>query len=146
MNDDKLLFEQLHADIARSIDDGVLRAGNRLPSLRETSRTRRLSITTVKRAYQLLESQGFIEGRPKSGYFVRMLGGEPICVTPRQPACDGDSAEGDVSRVVLSTLKAISQRHAARFGSPYPDFGLAMTSRRPAGMCWGLGSWTPMAG
>ncbi len=119
MND--TLFEKLHADIARSIDDGVLRAGARLPSLRETSKTRRLSITTVKRAYQLLESQGFVEGRPKSGYFVRMRAGQALCVPPRQPANDPAGADLDVSRIVLSTLKAISLREAARFGSPYPD-------------------------
>ncbi|MDY0743775.1 PLP-dependent aminotransferase family protein [Paucibacter sp. R3-3] len=117
------LFEQLFSDLAQSIADGVLRPGSRLPSLRDTSRSRRLSITTVKRAYQLLETQGLIEGRPKSGYFVRVrrVVADPVCITPRLADAESPSEEQDVSRIVLSTMKAISLRDATGFGSPFPN-------------------------
>jgi len=53
------------------IRDGLLGSGERVPSLRRLSRQRRVSITTVLQAYQLLESKGLIEARPQSGFYVR---------------------------------------------------------------------------
>jgi DNA-binding transcriptional regulator YhcF (GntR family) len=39
--------------------------------VRQAAQHHRLSITTVVRAYLLLESRGILESRPQSGYFVR---------------------------------------------------------------------------
>jgi DNA-binding transcriptional MocR family regulator len=39
--------------------------------VRQTSQHHNLSVSTVIRAFLLLESQGLIESRPQSGYFVR---------------------------------------------------------------------------
>ena len=65
------LFEKLADDIERQIGNGVYRADDRLPSLRQSSQQRKVSITTVLRAYLLLESRGLIASRPQSGFFVR---------------------------------------------------------------------------
>ncbi len=149
----RLLFEQLYGDIARSIREGVLRAGSRLPSIREASASRRLSVTTVKRAYQLLESHGLVEGRPKSGYFVKMrpAAAEPPRVAARvarnEPAPDGVDAEVDVSGIVLCTLKSMTLRDAARFGSPYPDPALFPWKRihqRVAEIARRFSVWDPL--
>ena len=60
-----------HADsIAQLIHSGTLRPGERLPSVREASRTRGISPSTVFEAYYLLEAQGLIHSRPRSGYYV----------------------------------------------------------------------------
>jgi DNA-binding transcriptional MocR family regulator len=53
------------------IESGALKPGERIPSLRNLSTRMRVSITTVSQAYVELESQGVIESRPKSGFFVR---------------------------------------------------------------------------
>ncbi|MHC1744362.1 MAG: PLP-dependent aminotransferase family protein [Syntrophobacteraceae bacterium] len=53
------------------IESGALKPGDRIPSLRRMSTTMRMSVTTVSQAYIELESQGIIESRPKSGFFVR---------------------------------------------------------------------------
>jgi DNA-binding transcriptional MocR family regulator len=53
------------------IREGVFRLGAPVPSVRELSRQRRVSISTVLQAYSWLENQGCIESRPKSGYYVR---------------------------------------------------------------------------
>lgn len=115
------LFERLVADILRSIDEGVLRAGDRMPSIRETSRARRVSISTVRRAYEVLESRGAVEGRPQSGFFVRALppasAAEPLATSRPEPV----STEVDVSRFVLGTLKAIQAGGLLPLGAPYPD-------------------------
>ncbi|WP_394822529.1 PLP-dependent aminotransferase family protein [Pendulispora albinea] len=66
-----LLYRRIAADISSLIEEGALRPGDRLPSVRRTSRDRRVSVGTVLAAYLSLEKEGFVEARPKSGHFVR---------------------------------------------------------------------------
>ncbi|WP_296950424.1 PLP-dependent aminotransferase family protein [uncultured Massilia sp.] len=117
------LYESLAADVASLIEQGVMREGERIPSVRQTSQHHNLSISTVIRAYLLLESQGLIESRPQSGYFVRPLR-KPLPEAPAMPqSCPIAVAlapELDVSHLVLSTLRSIEQG-SVPFGSPYPD-------------------------
>ena len=65
----------LYIELARSlellIDQGTLRPGHRLPSVRRMSMQRDVSISTVLQAYTVLENRGWIEARPQSGYYVR---------------------------------------------------------------------------
>lgn len=53
------------------IESGSLMPGDRIPSLRTMSARMRMSVSTINQAYVELESQGVIESRPKSGFFVR---------------------------------------------------------------------------
>ncbi|MFC4274664.1 aminotransferase-like domain-containing protein [Achromobacter aloeverae] len=117
------LYQKLAADLAHQIASGVLRAGDKLPSIRQTHRQQGVSVTTVVRAYSLLESQGLIEGRPQSGYFVRHRDApSPIPDTGLAPSRpEPASASVDVSRLVLTTLRAIGSGAAVPLGSPYPD-------------------------
>ena len=71
------LYEKLAADIEALVQQGVLLPGEKIPSVRQAAQHHRLSITTVIRAYLLLESRGILESRPQSGYFVRARPGEP---------------------------------------------------------------------
>lgn len=50
----------------------MLRAGQRLPSLRTISRREKCSMSTALEAYHLLEREGWVEVRPQSGHFVRL--------------------------------------------------------------------------
>lgn len=52
----------------------MLRPGERLPSVREATRAHRTSVTTVQRAYEQLETDGLVEARTRSGWYVRPLG------------------------------------------------------------------------
>lgn len=65
------LYESLANEIARLIDTGTFRSGDRIPSVREMRRQHRVSAATVVQAYVSLENRGLIEARPKSGFFVR---------------------------------------------------------------------------
>ncbi len=71
MDTSGLLFERVATDLASLIERGALRPGERLPSVRNMSRERRVSVATVLAAYTRLEGQGLVEARPKSGHFVR---------------------------------------------------------------------------
>jgi DNA-binding transcriptional MocR family regulator len=115
------LYESLAAEIEGQVAHGVLLEGDRLPSVRQTSQQRSLSISTVLRAYSLLESKGVIESRPQSGFFVRPKArAAPRASAPATPALVL-SSEVDVSRLVLSTLRTIRTQGAVPLGSPYPD-------------------------
>ena len=114
------LYETLATDIEGQVARGVLLEGEKLPSVRQASQHRCLSISTVLRAYSLLESKGVIESRPQSGYFVRPKPGSAPRTAASAPALVL-SSEVDVSRLVLSTLRTIRTQGAVPLGSPYPD-------------------------
>lgn len=50
---------------------GVLRPGDRAPSVRALKSQHRVSASTAVSALMLLENQGWIEARPRSGFYVR---------------------------------------------------------------------------
>ena len=74
-------YERIADQIGTQIRRGVLRAGERMPSLRQVSREQRVSMATAVEAYLQLERQGLVEARPRSGYYVRM----PARNVPREP-------------------------------------------------------------
>jgi DNA-binding transcriptional MocR family regulator len=56
--------------ITALVDNGTLPLGSRAPSLRETCRQHRISLSTALQAYRLLEDHGVLKARPQSGYYV----------------------------------------------------------------------------
>lgn len=67
----ELRYEKLADDVTGMIAGGILRAGERLPSVRKLAEERRVSISTVVQAFRRLEQLGLVEARPQSGFFVR---------------------------------------------------------------------------
>ncbi|HEY4300712.1 MAG TPA: PLP-dependent aminotransferase family protein [Candidatus Didemnitutus sp.] len=65
------LYAELADSLQTLIEQGTLRPGHRVPSVRVMSRQRGVSIATVLQAYTVLENRGFLEARPQSGYYVR---------------------------------------------------------------------------
>jgi DNA-binding transcriptional MocR family regulator len=74
------LYEQVAAELSLRIEQGYYRGNDRLPSIRALSREHGVSIATVQEAYRLLEDQGLVQPKPKSGYYVR-----PRPLTPQMP-------------------------------------------------------------
>ncbi len=73
-NSDAPLYVQLYSYLKSGIMSGEIRAGERLPSLRELSEQIGVSITTCSRAYDQLLVEGYAEARPQSGYYVNDIG------------------------------------------------------------------------
>ena len=65
------LYHQLAEALQQLIEQGTLRAGHRIPSVRRMALQRGVSVATVIQAYTLLENRGLLEARPQSGYYVR---------------------------------------------------------------------------
>lgn len=64
------IYEQIKNAIRDEILKGNLSSGEKLPSVRNLARELSISILTVKKAYDELESEGFIESRQGLGTFV----------------------------------------------------------------------------
>src|SRR5882762_7035471 len=80
------LYAELAASLQSLIEQGTLRPGHRVPSVRRMSLQRGVSIATVLQAYTVLENRGYLEARPQSGYYVRprppFLSPEPRMARP----------------------------------------------------------------
>lgn len=68
--DEKPIYEQVREQLASQIINGELAANFCLPSIRVVARELNISVITVKKAWELLESEGFIYTRAGKGCFV----------------------------------------------------------------------------
>ena len=66
----KPLYEQLYEHLAGQSRSGRLRKGDKLPSKRSLAGHLAVAVNTVDTAYQMLVAEGYLEARPKSGFFV----------------------------------------------------------------------------
>ena len=64
------LYQQLYDSLSAQIRAGRLRAGDRLPGKRSLANQLAVAVNTVDTAYQMLAAEGYLESRPRSGFFV----------------------------------------------------------------------------
>ena len=64
------LYEYLYRRLRADILSGVLAPGERLPSKRALAEHLRISVITVEGAYQQLEAEGYVDARPRMGFYV----------------------------------------------------------------------------
>ena len=67
---DKPIYEQISMQVKSLIMDGMLAAGEALPSMRALAKDLHISVITVQRAYEDLARDGFIETVSGKGSFV----------------------------------------------------------------------------
>lgn len=67
------LYEHLYKFIRADIKNGVLRAGEKLPSKRSLAKNLGVSTITVESAYAQLMSEGYVYSLPKRGYYVAKI-------------------------------------------------------------------------
>jgi DNA-binding transcriptional MocR family regulator len=79
------LYQRLAGLLEGMIQNRTLRAGDRMPSVRQFSSQQRVSVPTALQAYATLETRGLIEARPKSGFYVRARQAE-LTPEPMKPA------------------------------------------------------------
>src|SRR5687768_2029421 len=64
------LGAQLASSIRAAVREGELRAGDRLPSVRELARTAGVNVNTVRSVYARLEAEGAVHSEHGRGTFV----------------------------------------------------------------------------
>ncbi|MFM5878616.1 PLP-dependent aminotransferase family protein [Aeromonas sanarellii] len=126
-------YGQLADQLQQQIESGVWRAGERIPSIRQSCKTHNLSPMTVLQAYQLLESRGLVLARPQSGYYVKAAASPQRIGAPRQARYSGSV---DINDLVFEVLQASKSRELVPLGMavadpalfPHPQLGRALGS------------------
>ncbi len=67
-------YVSLYEEIKEKIMRGEFRSGTKLPSKRVCAEQKGVSLITVAAAYAMLEDEGYITARQRSGYFVNHIG------------------------------------------------------------------------
>src|ERR1700685_2239796 len=76
-------YRQLIDQVRQAVNLGVLRAGDRLPAVREVVTQITINPNTVHRAYRDLEHEGLVAGRPGLGTFVIASASSPVSAEDR---------------------------------------------------------------
>jgi len=105
-NRDTPLYEQIVEEIKAKILSGELEPGAPLPSIRQLASDLLISVITTKRAYQELESQGFIQTQQGRGTYVKEL--------------DKGAASQRRSEEIESRLREVASL-ARRMGVPFAE-------------------------
>jgi len=141
------LYEALADELTELMASGVLREGERLPSVRQQQERRGVSPSTVFQAYYLLEGRGLIESRPRSGYYVAVRPA-PAAPEPEASRPDPASTRVDVSELVFSVLSASRAPDIVPFGSAFPSpllFPLEKLARSVASSMRKIDPWSTVA-
>jgi len=70
----ELLYLKIAKGIEQQITNGVMKVGDKLPSIRTVCRQHGVSMSTAQFAYYELESKSLVSSRPQSGYYVSSSG------------------------------------------------------------------------
>jgi DNA-binding transcriptional MocR family regulator len=110
------LAEQLADRFAGRIQQRLLSAGVRLPSVRDCARRHGVSPSTVVGAYDLLQARGLVQARPQRGFFVRELSATGVASTPALAAPVAMPAPVDATALIRSMFQS-------QGGLPAPGMG-----------------------
>lgn len=163
------LYRQMADHLRRMVVSGTLEPGYRLPGSRELALAHGVSRTTAKQAYDLLEAEGYVEEKGRSGTYVRgrcpSIAGIPFRDLPSWDMASGlpspdllpsgrlarlsrdlltSSAEGALSQAPVGGLEKLRQalvRHAALRGIPAHWDQVAVTGGGQEGLSSALGSF-----
>lgn len=79
------LYLSIYRQLRQQIQSGQLAAGTRLPSKRALANELQVSVNTIDGAYGQLQSEGFVESRPRSGYYVLGIESVQNLSLPQRP-------------------------------------------------------------
>ena len=121
------LYEQLRKDILK----GVFFYGTKLPSKRLLAEETGVSVITVEHTYEILCSEGYIEARQRSGYFViyRERDFQSAAEVQRPPAVPSPRGHGGNSEfpdpVLAKTMRKVLADYGDRILEKSPNHGCA---------------------
>ncbi|NNG00815.1 MAG: PLP-dependent aminotransferase family protein [Desulfobacteraceae bacterium] len=124
----RTLYEQLADDVAGLIEGGTYRPGERIPSVRQISSQKKVSVTTVLQAYGLLEDHGLIEARPQSGYYVRHQL-PAICDEPDMSAPATDPTKVSMRELTMMVMTDSYNPRLVPLGAATPNTDLLPTQK-----------------
>ena len=112
------LAVQISAQLEAAVTDGVLHAGDRLPSSRDLAVSLGVSRTVVTNAYARLFAEGWLEGRHGSGTYVADVAAPPASrhpAVPRPGTTRGSVPAGGTDTMAGSAIGA-ARRDSGGYG------------------------------
>lgn len=76
-------YQQIKNQIKQAILKGTLQEGDLLPSIRNLADDLQVSVLTIRRVYNELETEGYLNSRMGKGTFVAMANSELIMESKR---------------------------------------------------------------
>lgn len=125
---EEFLYTQIADRLENQIENNILKTGDKLLSLRALSKEQGISISTAFKAYIELENKGFIEARPKSGYFVRYNATKlsKVSGTPKTESSFENTGVDEMLRMVQQTL---SQKGIVKLSRATPSAELIPSAK-----------------
>ncbi|MBR0896770.1 PLP-dependent aminotransferase family protein [Bradyrhizobium tropiciagri] len=114
-------YQEVVRIVHQRIESGALALGQKLPSVRAMSEQSGYSIVTVHHAYALLESEGVIEAKPRSGFYVARSP-RPFADSPlRTRAVHSAATPVTVPALTYAVMSSWHAGGGAAFGALYPS-------------------------
>lgn len=115
------LYHKLARELVQEIESGAYGVGEKMPGIRVTSTNKRVSPSTAVAAYRQLELDGYIESRPRSGFYVAHRRRRDVAEPQvnNQVVQKPGLVEGQ--RRVLQLLSQIDNPNITQFGAGVPD-------------------------
>jgi DNA-binding transcriptional MocR family regulator len=110
------------------IENGVMKVGDKLLSVRALSKEQGISLSTAFQAYYFLESKGLIEARPQSGYYVKFT---PKHYPELPTVCDPpeDAMPVTVDEMIASVYKDLYAKPIVNFALAAPPVELLPSAK-----------------
>jgi DNA-binding transcriptional MocR family regulator len=133
------LYRKLASHYQRAIEVGTLVPGDRMPSVRTLMELHGVSLSTALQACRRMEAEGWLEARPRAGYFVRQPASarsraapieEPAAALPDPAQYVGIHAR--ISAIIATGRHPVEVNLAAACGGPelYPTEALRHAATR----------------
>ena len=127
---DEVTKEPLYRQVAHSIEQqvgrGVLRVGDKVPSVRAFSKHNKVSMSTALQAYFWLERHGYIEPRPRSGFYVRVPFKELIR-EPKYRQHEAVPTTVGTATIIHEVVQMAAHPSMIPFGAAFPGPGVLAT-------------------
>lgn len=113
-------YQKVSDHIEKFIQRGFLQPGDKLPSLRETSRKLNVSLSTVIQGYENLERMGLVQTKDRSGHYVR-VDVRKRCEVPTNRTTTLRAKSGSRTDIINSVLHARGTKEILPFGAAVYD-------------------------
>lgn len=117
------IYEKISGQIRTLIDQGVIKPGDKLESIRALSVTKNVSLSTAFKAYEELVIKDVIESRPKSGYYVKHQNPQLSEVSMASDTILKIRPQG-TEKVIAFAHKHISRQGIVQLSVSAPDISL----------------------
>lgn len=114
--------------IGRLIENGAMKVGDKLLSVRALSKEQDISLSTAFQAYYHLEAKGLIEARPQSGYYVKFSPRHGLSL-PKSCEPHDEVVPVTLDDMISSIYSDLRSDKLTQFSMAAPDYSLLPSAK-----------------